>query len=213
MHLHLALASPCSVLSLEALFEAAERRGLDGVCISDHESYGGYEAALRMAKDLEIRVFMGVEIRSAEGDVLVYSQEKLDMAEIRKREIEYGGGSRPSAQRVIDFANERGDLAVVAHPYRTTAPSLSDSLYQVYNLWGVEVYNGNCSKGENEMALSSARELGLRCTAGSDAHWVGAVGAYYTEFEASFDTQEEFIAALRSGNFEPRGSGVALEGY
>ncbi len=200
------------MLSLPALFEAVERRGLDGICITDHERYEGYRATKRMGDELGIPVFLGIEIRTIEGDILVYSEKEIDFSS-----LQHGSSTRivyrPHAQDLVDFVNERGGLCVAAHPYRSTALGLGDHLALVEGLFGVEVKNGNCTEEMNEEAALAAEKLGLRSIAGSDAHWAGAVGAYYTEFEEPVTNQEEFVRALKEGTLTPAGTGSPLEGY
>ena len=210
LHLHTSLASPCSILSLPALFEAAKKRGLDGVCITDHERYEGFHVASRMGEEMGIPVFMGIEVRTVEGDILVYSAKALDFSGVQQ--LGYSD-IRPRAQSLLDFVNEKGGLCVAAHPYRSTALGLGDHMELVSGLWGVEVKNGNCSKHINGRAEEAAKSLSLKATAGSDAHWAGAVGAYYTEFESDVTNQEEFISALKEGKLTPAGTGSPLEGY
>ena len=210
LHLHTSLASPCSMLSLPALFEAAQKRGIDGICITDHERYEGYRMAARMSEEMGILVFMGIEVRTIEGDILVYSVKPLDFSGVQQLGSR---GIRPRAQSLLDFVNEKGGLCVAAHPYRSTALGLGDHMDLVEGLWGVEVKNGNCPKHINGQAEEAAQRLSLRATAGSDAHWAGAVGAYYTEFENDVTNQEEFISALKEGKLTPAGTGSPLEGY
>ena len=198
------------MLSLPALFEAAKKRGIDGVCITDHERYEGFRVAKRMGQEMGIPVFMGIEIRTIEGDILVYSVDALDFS-VLSSGLE--GNIRPRAQSLLDFVNEKDGLCVAAHPYRSTAPGLGEHMELVEGLWGVEVRNGNCPKHVNGQAEETAQKLGLRAIGGSDAHWAGAVGAYYTDFENAVSNQEEFISALKEGKLTPAGTGSPLEGY
>jgi len=204
LHIHTSVASACSMLSLDTLFAAARSRGLDGFCVTDHERYDGYRAAKRLGADLDVPVFMGIEIRTAEGDMLVYSEHELDFDPL---------GRRPPAQVVVDFAVEQGAFCVAAHPYRTSAPSLGRVAEGLVGLSAVEVRNGNCPDDVNEMAACLAERLGVPGTAGSDAHCGMSVGAYYTEFDGAVITQADFVRALFEGRMQPAGTGEPLEGY
>ena len=66
-HLH-TVASGDAVLTLEQLAERAEQTGLDVVCITDHNVTSAAVAAAE--RDLGVRVIVGEEIRTPDGDVI-----------------------------------------------------------------------------------------------------------------------------------------------
>ncbi len=66
-HLH-TVASGDAVLTLEQLAERAEQTGLDVVCITDHNVTAAAVAAAE--RDLGVRVIVGEEIRTRDGDVI-----------------------------------------------------------------------------------------------------------------------------------------------
>jgi hypothetical protein len=205
LHIHTAIASPCSSLSIPQLFAGVKSRGLDGVCITDHGTYAGYHKVKRAAQDLmpDLKVFFGVEIKTSEGDMLVYSEQELPESVIT---------SESAAQELIDVVHEAGGLAVAAHPFRRNAPSLGPVLHMLHGLDGIEVRNGNCPDFMNEMALKSAMELNLFFTSSSDAHSAASVGAYYSVFDKPVTNQKELVTALVRGLAKPSGDGMPLRG-
>jgi len=188
------------MLSVPDLLKAAEQRGLDAVCVTDHGRYDGFRLASELAQQSCVSVFMGIEITTTEGDVLVYSVEELSFP----HSVE--------PQELIDFANKHGAVAVVAHPFRSTAPSIGNLLTSLSGLTGVEVCNGNCSDEQNALAHAHARRMNVACLGGSDAHCCGAVGSYYSIFDEPVRTQAEFVRAIRDGCLRPAGDGSPLEG-
>src|SRR6266571_1392125 len=66
-HLH-TVASGDAVLTLEQLAERAVPAGLDVVCITDHNVTSA--AVTAAGRDLGVRVIVGEEIRTADGDVI-----------------------------------------------------------------------------------------------------------------------------------------------
>lgn len=203
LHVHLSPFSSCSCLSLEELFASAGERGLDGVCITDHGRYDGYRAASAAAGEHALAVFMGVEITTCGGDMLVYSEGELPL-----EEVPFG----VDPQRLIDVARDCGGLCFAAHPFRTSALSLGGRLQSLRGLKGVETRNGNCSPAQNAAAEASALGLDLLAVGGSDAHSAGQLGTWYTEFDHDVADQAAFVAALARGLVRPAGPGTWLEG-
>jgi hypothetical protein len=56
----------------------------------------------------------------------------------------------------------------------------------------------------NQAAQERAAALGIRATAGSDAHIARDVGRFFTEFAQEIRTEAQLVQALRSGKFIPR---------
>ncbi len=83
--------------------------GLDGVCVTEHDNFNGKEIK---SLNEDLIILYGVEIRSTQGDLLVYGLED---------NIPFG-----DAQTVIDECKDVGCAIFVAHPYRFTVPSLGD---------------------------------------------------------------------------------------
>lgn len=193
LHVHSSIGSACSRLDLPDMIHDARAAGLDGIVVTDHESFRGVRIARRWGAELGFPVFTGVEIRTLEGDCLVYAVEEFDPEPYRGR----------SAQDLLDFARSIGAVMVVAHPYRRSAPSLGDHVRTLDGLAAVELYNGNCEDAEMERTRVLAAELELRVTGGSDAHGPGQVGRCYTEFESEIRSQDELLRALHRGAYRP----------
>ena len=92
-HLH-TVASGDAVLTLEQLAERAQQAGLDVVCITDHNVTSAAIAATE--RDLGVRVIVGEEIRTPDGDVIgLFLAERipyvLPLAEVVGRIRTQGG--------------------------------------------------------------------------------------------------------------------------
>ena len=104
-----------------------------------------------------------------------------------------------------------GGVMIAAHPFRgfrtfstdqlglTPEKASQRSLFQSVD--ALEVMNGKVTPSENDFARRVASELALPGTGGSDAHAVGEVGQYATEFDTPIHDEEALVAALRSGKF------------
>ncbi len=184
LHVHTYAGSSCSVLPPDVLIKRARELGLDGVCITEHNNFIAKRFTGRYD---DLMVFSGVEIRSIEGDILVYG---LD-------EIPFG-----SAQEIIDSSKEQGAAVFIAHPFRNPSfISVGDAIYGLEGFDGIEILNGNCTKEENLEARNAMKSLGCLGIGGSDAHAVGSVGKYVTEFDGIIESEDELVECLLKGKY------------
>ncbi|HIY22421.1 MAG TPA: PHP domain-containing protein [Candidatus Flavonifractor merdigallinarum] len=191
IHLHESTYSPDGRMTLAELVEEARQVGLDGVCITDHDSMGLAEYASRYAREVDYPIFVGAEYYSREGDILVFGIDALP------EEL------RLPAQDIIDYVNERGGACIAAHPFRNNNRGLEEHLLTVRGLTGIEVLNGSTSPEANRKALQYAQRLGIQGVGASDAHNVIQLGRYATWLPQPVGTMEEFVAALRAQQAKP----------
>ena len=64
-----------SFLRLENMVEIAKRRGLDGICITDHDSMGLKEFAAEYSEKTGFPIFVGIEFYSLQGDIVAFGIE------------------------------------------------------------------------------------------------------------------------------------------
>lgn len=190
MHVHESLFSWCSRMSLEEAVASARNMGLDGLCITDHNSMSIREAARDFLRGNDFPLFIGVEVSSLQGDILIFG-------------LDDPPNVMPSAQNVIDHAVERGAFCAGAHPFRSSGGGLGRNLYKLRGLHGIEVLNGGNVREENQRAMKVCRELDMVAIGGSDAHSIRGVGKYATWFPEPVSTETELVAALKSGRVRP----------
>jgi len=184
-HLH-TVASGDSVLTLEELADQARQAGLDAVCVTDHNVTHAATAALR--RDLGLRVIVGEEVRTADGDVIgLFLTERIPYV-------------LPLAE-VINRIRGQGGLVYVPHPFDRSRSSLGQVLPGLCAAGAVdviEVFNAKVAdQSLNARAAAVAREHSLPGGAGSDAHDAPGVGAAYLDMP-DFDGPASFLAGLRS---------------
>ena len=75
MHMHEMRYSGDSFLKLENMVEIAKRRGLDGICITDHDSMGLKEFAAEYSRKTGFPIFVGIEFYSQQGDIVAFGIE------------------------------------------------------------------------------------------------------------------------------------------
>lgn len=189
LHTHTKVRSACSALTPDALVRAARARGLDGVCITEHDALWPVAEIRRIAEEMEFVVLRGMEVTTEVGHVLVFGLEQhhpsmATLAELRR------------------IVRSEGGLMYLAHPSRRYGTLPPEDLASAFD--SVEVHNGTEGLLQNDNAAKLARGLALPGIGGSDSHAVREVGVCGTEFSARVHDETSFIAALRAGAYRAR---------
>jgi predicted metal-dependent phosphoesterase TrpH len=127
LHCHTRLYSPCSALTPDALVRAARARGLDALCITEHDALWPLEDARRLAESLEFVVLRGLEVTTEYGHVLVYGATRHEPAMATLAEL----------HRIV--RSESG-LMFLAHPGRGYAAPPPPAVLALFD--SVEIDNG-----------------------------------------------------------------------
>ena len=200
LHLHTAPASPCASDPVAAMIEAARARGLDAVCLTDHNFLWDEDEVVRLREKYDFPIFRGNEIVSDQGDMLVFGfyeeiRGVIALPELKKRVAAAGG------------------VVIAAHPFRgfltfgagdvglTVAQARQREMFKWVD--GIEGLNGRVTEAENRLAREVAASLGLFTTGGSDAHQISEVGLYVTAFPEPVEDESRLVAALRAGSGRP----------
>ena len=186
LHCHTKVYSACSALTPEALVRAAKARGINGVCITEHDAAWSAADAQSLGEDMDFLVLRGMEVTTEVGHVLCFGVDEHhpDVATIA------GLRARVSDARGLMF---------LAHPSRRygTLPPADLSAY----FDSVEIQNGTEGILQNDAAASMSRGLRLPGIGGSDAHSAREVGACATDFNVTVADHESFLQALRAGDY------------
>lgn len=186
-HVH-TVVSGDAVLRVEQLANRAVELGLDVVFVTDHNETSAALAA--QGRDLGVRIEVGEEIRTADGEVLgLFLTERIPYV-LPVREV---------VRRIRD----QGGLVGLPHPFdplRAGAAAIADALCAEGAVDFIEVFNAKVhDPGHNAAAVRLAERYGLPGTAGSDAHDVTGLGAAYLEMPA-FGSAGEFRAGLSAAD-------------
>ncbi len=195
-HMHERTFSPDSHMNLKEMIFEAKRKGLDGICITDHDEYGLAEYAAKLSEIENFPIFVGVEYLSIEGDIVAFGIHDLPKKHL-------------PAQEFIDWVNERGGVCIAAHPFRSNSRGLEENLLTVKGLIGIEVLNGSASNGANQKAMEYCSKLGLQPIGASDCHDLISLGRYATHVPMDCKTVDDLVKALKTVKCEP----VILSGY
>ncbi|WP_428559662.1 MAG: PHP-associated domain-containing protein [Solidesulfovibrio sp. DCME] len=186
LHVHTEL-SPCSRLTVAQIRRQARLLGLDGVCLTDHDTMAAAHLVREGLQDDGLCLIIGLEYATAEGDILLFGPlEDLPPG--------------LSARRVIGLARSLGGVAIAAHPFRTWRPA-GPGILDHPGLSGLEVRNGRNRPEENAAAARFAAERNLPALAGSDAHSLDELGRMPLEVDAVVRGRADFVAALLAGRY------------
>lgn len=179
--------------SHENILEIALKKGLDGFAICDHDTVEGGLACAKKAMDLglEITVIPGMEVSSSKGHILVLGvRENIEPL--------------LSPEETILQARKLGGTIIIPHPFKSSSHGIGS--FEGLDIDAVEVFNSRCLfNGANRKALIEAKRLGIPGVAGSDSHIPEMVGQAYTEIDASENTVEAVLRAIREGKVAPAG--------
>ena len=187
LHMHTSWSSDCQT-PVQELIDHAEEQGLGAIAVTDHNVFGGALEAVELARDRELIVIPGEEVKTDDqGEVIGLFLEK---------EIPRG----MSFSDTVAAIKEQGGVVYLPHPFDRihTIPDPATIHRHLAEIDVLEVYNARLLfEGYNDEALRFARKYGLQMGAGSDAHVLQGVGTGVLRMRA-FDGAEEFLQSLRT---------------
>lgn len=179
-----------SSLPLEEIVEIARKKGLDAICITDHDSMEIRAFAEEYARKTGFTILVGIEFYSLQGDIIAFG--------IRDYPKE-----RISAQEFLDLVKEQGGICYSAHPFRNNRRGMEEHLLEVTGLSGIEVLNGSTHREACMKAAAYARKLGLVPVGASDCHVPEKVGVCATYVPMEVRTEADLVRAFRAGGLKP----------
>ncbi|KJS31867.1 MAG: hypothetical protein VR64_10075 [Desulfatitalea sp. BRH_c12] len=195
LHVHTELGGD-SLIRPPDVVAQARRKGLDAVCITEHHAYELSQPFERIALQEKFPIFRALEYRAAEGHLLIYG--------VHAGKSDFLPGL--PMQTVVAWVNNRGGVAVPAHPYQNglIGCALGDRVLALNGLVALETLNGSVRDEDNQLAHAAASRLGIKGIGGSDAHGIQALGSAYTCFDEAIASEAGLVAALRSGAYFPQ---------
>lgn len=206
MHLHTTNGASDSALTPEQLVREANRVGLTGVNISEHDRLWDRFALQQFRETSGLFVNNGMEISTDMGHMIAVGLKS------------YVPGIR-HCETLRAELDKVGGFLIVAHPFRhffdpvhymrqgkkpvflTLDEACELPVFKIVD--AIEVLNGGSMPRENKFALQVARRLGKPCTGGSDAHSTSGVACFATQFEKGLRSEAELLEELHAGRFHP----------
>lgn len=200
LHIH-TVYSYDGTASVPAVLARAKEVGLDVIAITDHDEIRGALKAFELAPKFGIEVITGIEITTAEGDLLaLFVTEKIQPGQ-------------PLIETILQVG-EAGGVCIAPHPVARGAGMKSLSGASILRaldhpvasriLIGIETYNATALDRESNI---HAQKLWAECpriaqVGNSDAHVLQAIGAGATEFLG--DSAAHLLDALWIGATDVR---------
>jgi hypothetical protein len=186
LHVHTTF-SPCSRLTVDQLLSQAKALGLDGICITDHDTMAVRNRLQEGLQDNGLCVIVGMEYTTGEGDFLLFGPfENLPPG--------------MPARRLLAMVDQEGGVAIAAHPFRTLRKTTEDlitgGLCRI-----IEGINGRNLDHENSAALSLAGRHRVQMVNGSDAHSAAELGRARTILHGTVRNRADLIACLKEQAF------------
>ena len=166
MHIHTCASKDSTVHPADAI-TAARRRGLDRICITDHNCINGALVAKEVDPEF---VIVGEEILTTHGEILALFVEEWVPPFL-------------SHQETLDRLEAQGAIISVSHPFdRHRHPWTEANLTAILpRLDAIEGFNARSLHAQdNRRAQQFAAARNLPSTAGSDAHATIEIGAAYS---------------------------------
>ena len=193
LHLH-TIYSYDGTASLAAVLSRAKQVGLDVIAITDHDEITGALKAMELASAYGVELIPGIEITTADGDLLaLFITEKVDAG--------------LSLVETVLRVRELGGVCIAPHPMAGGMGMKSLSGRAILNalrnlqvaetLIGIEVYNATAlDRISNHYARILASGLDIAHVGNSDSHVVDAIGLGASEFEGN--TAADLLIALKN---------------
>ncbi len=186
-HVH----SHCSIdanMVPENLVRVAQKKGLRGVAITDHNTItGGLKAKKTCGR--HFCVVVGAEIRTDICEIIgLFLSDEVSSTD-------------PFA--VIDEIRDQDGITVLPHPFRSVFPPHPQRrkdipLALLEKIDVVEAFNARSTVKANQQAHALASTLGKPMIAGSDAHWYREIGRGKT-LVPHFTSEEDLRKNLLAG--------------
>ncbi|MGH7448506.1 MAG: PHP domain-containing protein [Longimicrobiales bacterium] len=195
MHVHTSGSFDC-LNDPHAVVERAIARGMDRICVTDHNEIAVAQELQRTWPD---RVIVGEEVKTA---------ERVDVIGLFLSErIPKGTPARETCERI----RGQGGIVYIPHPFaggKGAGGAILDRIEDLIDAF--EGFNARIHDAAlNHRAVAWAHERHVPLGAGSDAHTLREVGRAWAEVPP-FDGARDFTAALRRGTIHGAASSRAV---
>jgi len=169
LHIHSKYSTKDSKTKPEKILRVCEKRGIDCIAISDHNTIKGSIATKKLAKKIapNIKVILASEIKTDLGDVIGYHITE----EIKPDKFE----------KVIDKIKEQGGYVCVAHPTDNLRGCVGlGNIKPVLNKIDFLELNARSFWYMNKKTVAFSKRHKIPLLASSDAHMPREIGSFST---------------------------------
>ena len=199
LHCHTKEGSLDAKLGIVPYAKMLKEQGYDGMLVTDHNSYKGYEAWVHCQdKPEELKDFVvlkGIEYDTRDGGhVLIILPDRVDCPLLEKRGMKFC--------HLEKLVHTLGGIIGAAHPYGYGYFAITNTnLYKnqpdiIKKFDFIESYNSGIPLENNKLAKTLAQKYKKPETAGSDAHSAVRVGTAYSVFEQPVTCNNDLIRLI-----------------
>jgi predicted metal-dependent phosphoesterase TrpH len=165
------------------IIKSLQKKGLDGMAITDHNTVTGGLKALKIAPK-DFIVIPGVEISTSDGHVLALNI---------KNDIPRALSVEETVEQIIDL----GGTPVVPHLFRNMSGIKIDNLKKIVEkIPAIEVFNSCSIPKTNLKTVKIAKKFNLGGIGGSDSHHPQFVGYAYTTVDTTNHCIDSIISEI-----------------
>ena len=189
--------SPDSFARIDDIINAASKRNIDIIAISDHNTIDGTEEVIRKTKNTDILAIPSIEISSSDGHILGFGCEEM-----------IPQGLTP--EDTIDRIHDLDGLAVIPHPYCFYRHGLlCKKDYRDLKIDAIETKNARFIMGYcNSKASKLSKKENIPGLGASDAHYHKFVGDCWSKIDCEKDISS-VLKAISKNKTEAHGKGTS----
>lgn len=199
MHCHTRYGSIDAKVKISEYVEMLSSKGYDGMLVTDHDSYRGYNRWKKSNPDSKFRVLRGIEYDTCDaGHFLIIMPDGMHLKALTMRGMK--------VEKLIDLVHQVGGIVGPAHPFGTKSSSamlfkaLRENKMLVKKFDFIEGFNACETQAANELSAILANEFNKPQFGGSDSHDHEYVGLGYTYFSDDIQTCDDLINSVKSGS-------------
>ncbi|KYC45779.1 MAG: histidinol-phosphatase [Candidatus Methanofastidiosum methylothiophilum] len=197
-HIH-SYYSPDGNMKPKDILETAISKGLDVISVTDHNSTkGGIETRnLAEKKDMPITVFVGQEINTLSGEIIILNLEE-DIPQ------------NMSLEETISYGKK--GFIIAPHPFDKFRKGIGEELDSIKDrINAIETFNSRTIlSSHNKLAEIYARNNKIPGVAGSDSHFSEELGSSYFTIESKKTTNSIF-KSIKEGKISIYGRQTGLK--
>lgn len=217
LHSHSTPRSSCSQATLLELVDSAKRRGVDALCLTEHDIAWGRDDLDAASREMGMPLLAGVELSTDVGHVIAIGD--------LRRPLWLGY----KFEQLVTEAEETGLALVLVHPVRREAgeravragrvPPKPDAVVarpEWALVHAIEAGSTQTTRLEQTLTAAALTVHPRPQVAGSDAHAADLAGRYATRLQREVRTAAELASEIRAGRVEavavdPRPAGARME--
>lgn len=185
LHIH-SQYSGDSVGTPKEITKVIQKKGLQGMAITDHNNVKGSLKAIEVAPK-DFIVIPGQEISTLAGHIVALGIKKNIERELSIEE---------TVERIIDL----GGIPVVVHLFRNMSGIKKNNLKKIHKeLRTIEVFNSCSVPKSNLKSARVAKEFNLGGTGGSDSHIPDYAGYGYTTVDTNDYSVDSVLSQINKG--------------